>query len=223
MHIERSYENGWRQIRLVVFGMIYAIVMAGGRGTRLKTPVEKPLFKLHDKPLIKYVLDNLNSSKLVEKIIIATSPNTPETSEYIKNFNHEILDTPGVDYLHDLSFILDYFENKSSEDILLFINADLPFIDGACIDYILESYFECQKEALSTLIPVCIFEDLNLKYEYEYNGLVPVGVNILKSINKVQDEHQLIIEKEELAFNINTLQDAEIANKYTFKYNEKNI
>ena len=36
--------------------MIYAIVMAGGRGTRLKVDVEKPLFKLHGKPLIKYVL-----------------------------------------------------------------------------------------------------------------------------------------------------------------------
>ncbi|WP_296862053.1 NTP transferase domain-containing protein [uncultured Methanobrevibacter sp.] len=85
--------------------MIYGIVMAGGRGTRLKTPVEKPLFRLHNKPLIKYVLDNLNSSKLVEKIIIATSPNTPKTVDYIKNFNHEILDTPGVDYIHDLSMI----------------------------------------------------------------------------------------------------------------------
>ena len=34
----------------MVFVMIYAIVMAGGRGTRLKTPVEKPLFKLQNKP-----------------------------------------------------------------------------------------------------------------------------------------------------------------------------
>ena len=207
----------------MVFVMIYAIVMAGGRGTRLKTPVEKPLFKLQNKPLIKYVLDNLDSSKLIEKIIIATSPNTPKTSDYIENFNYDILDTPGVDYINDLSFILDYFENISGDDILLFINADLPFINGVCIDYILKSYFKSQKEALSTFIPVSVFEDLNLDYEYEYNGLVPVGVNILKSINKIQDDYQLIIEKEELAFNINTLQDAEIADKYTFKYNEKNI
>ena len=194
--------------------------MAGGRGTRLKTPVEKPLFKLHDKALIKYVLDNLNSSKLIDKIIIATSPNTPETREYIKDFDHEILDTPGIDYLHDLSFILDYFEEKSPEDILLFINADLPFIGGDCIDFILNSYFKSKKEALSTLIPVGIFEKLKLKYEYEYHGLVPVGVNILRSINKVQDEFQLVLDREELAFNINTLQDADVANKYTFKYNE---
>ena len=194
--------------------------MAGGRGTRLKTPVEKPLFKLHDKPLIKYVLDNLNSSRSIEKIIIATSPNTPETRAYIENFNHEILDTPGVDYLHDLSFILDYFEAKSSKDILLFINADLPFIGGPCIDYIMDSYFESGKEALSTYVPVSIFDDLNLKYEYEYNGLVPVGVNILKSVNRIQDECQLILNEEDLAFNINTLQDANVACEYTFKYNE---
>ena len=194
--------------------------MAGGRGTRLKTPVEKPLFKLHNEPLIKYVLDNLNSSKSVEKIIIATSPNTPKTSDYIKNFSYEILDTPGVDFVHDLSFILDFFESKSREDILLFINADLPFISGKCIDYIINSYFESQKEALSTLIPVTIFENLNLEYEYEYKGLVPAGVNILRSINRVQDEHQLVLNKEELAFNINTLQDADAANKYTFKYDE---
>lgn len=200
--------------------MIYAIVMAGGRGTRLKTPVEKPLFKLQNKALIKYVLDNLDSSKLVEKIIIATSPNTPETSEYIRDFDYDILDTPGIDYIHDLSFILDYFEKKSPEDILLFINADLPFIWGDCIDFILNSYFKSKKEALSTLIPVDIFERLNLKYEYEYKGLVPVGVNILRSVNRIQDEYQLVLDREELAFNINTLQDADVANKYTFKYNE---
>lgn len=56
--------------------MIYAIVMAGGRGTRLKVDVEKPLFKLHGKPLIKYVLDNISSSKLVEDVVIAVSPHT---------------------------------------------------------------------------------------------------------------------------------------------------
>ena len=205
--------------------MIYAILMAGGRGTRLKVPFEKPLFKLHDKPLIKYVIDNVNQSRLIDKLIIAVSPNTIETTKYLISLegDFEILDTSGKDYLTDLSYILEYFEKKSKEDILLFINADLPFINGVCIDYILKSYFKSQKEALSTFIPVSVFEDLNLAYEYEYNGLVPVGVNILKSINKIQDDYQLIIEKEELAFNINTLQDAEIADKYTFKYNEKNI
>ena len=92
----------------------------------------------------------------------------------------------------------------------------MPFISGECIDYILEYYFKSGRDALSTLIPVGIFEDLGLEYEFEYKGLVPVGVNILKSINKIQDETQLVIEKEELAFNINTLQDAGIADRLYF-------
>ena len=199
--------------------MIYAILMAGGRGTRLKVPCEKPLFELCDKPLIKYVIDNLNSSKLIDKIVIAVSPHTPETTQYLMSLegNFEILDTSGDDYLTDLSFILDYFEKKSSEDTLLFINADLPFISTKTIDCVLECYFESDKDALSTLVPVEIFKELGLNYSYEFHGNVPSGLNVLRSVNIVQDEDQLIIPKKELALNINTLLDSKVAEKF---YNE---
>ena len=202
--------------------MIYAILMAGGRGTRLKVPEEKPLFKLHDKPLIKYVLDNLNSSKLIDEIIIAVSPNTSETTKYLKSLDGDfkILPTSGEDYLKDLSYILDYFEKHSSEDILIFINADLPFISCETIDYVLDYYLKSDKDALSVVVPVEIFENLGLDFEYEYKGCVPSGLNVLKSKNIVQDENQLVIDKVELALNINTIPDSEIAEKLYFKYYE---
>ena len=200
--------------------MIYAILMAGGMGTRLKVPVEKPLFKLHDKPLIKYVIDNLKASKLIDEIVIAVSPNTVETTGYLESLNDEfrILDTSGKDYLTDLSFILDYFEKISSEDTLLFINADLPFISTETIDYVLEYYSNSTKDALSILVPVEIFEDLGLNYSYEFNGNVPSGLNVLRSVNIVQDEDQLVIPKVELALNINTIPDSEIAEKLYKEY-----
>ncbi len=200
--------------------MIYAILMAGGMGTRLKVPCEKPLFKLHDKPLIKYVLDNLNSSKLIDKIVIAVSHHTPETTDYLKSLNmdFQILDTSGDSYLDDLSYILDYFEKKSDKDSLLFINADLPFISTQIIDYVLEYYLGCGKDALSTLVPVEIFEELGLNYSYEFDGLVPSGLNVLRSINIVQDEDQLVIPKRELALNINTLLDSQVAEKLYKEY-----
>ena len=202
------------------FVMIYAILMAGGMGTRLKVPVEKPLFKLHDKPLIKYVIDNLKASKLIDEIVIAVSPNTVETTRYLESLDEEfrILDTSGKDYLTDLSFILDCFEKKSSEDTLLFINADLPFISTETIDYVLEFYSNSNKDALSILVPVEIFEDLGLNYSYEFNGNVPSGLNVLKSVNIVQDEDQLVIPKVELALNINTIPDSEIAEKLYKEY-----
>lgn len=200
--------------------MIYAILMAGGMGTRLEVPCEKPLFKLCNKPLIKYVIENLNASKLIDKIVIAVSHHTRETEEYLNSLDEDfqILDTSGDDYLTDLSFILDYFEKESSEDILLFINADLPFISTETIDCVLEYYLSSDKDALSTLVPVEIFEDLGLEYSYEFNGLVPSGLNVLRSANIVQDENQLVIPKRELALNINTLLDSKVAEKLYKEY-----
>ena len=200
--------------------MIYAILMAGGMGTRLKVPEEKPLFKLRDKPLIKYVIDNLNASKLIDEIVIAVSPNTGKTTEYLRSLdgNFKILDTSGKDYLKDLSYILDYFEKNSKKDILLFINADLPFISTETIDYVLDYYLKSDKDALSVLVPVEVYEDLGLEYSYEFDGKVPSGLNILRSENIIQDENQLVLSKVELALNINTIPDSEIAEKLYSKY-----
>ena len=194
--------------------------MAGGMGTRLKVPEEKPLFKLHDKPLIKYVLDNLKSSKSIDEIVVAVSPNTRQTTEYLKSLNDNfiILDTSGDDYLKDLSYILDYFEEKSKEDILLFINADLPFISTETIDYVIDYYMNDDNDALSVIVPVEVFEALGLEYSYEFNGCVPSGLNILRSENIIQDETQLVLDKVELALNINTIPDSEIAEKLYSEY-----
>ena len=200
--------------------MIYAILMAGGMGTRLDVPEEKPLFKLHGRPLIRYVVDNLKSSGMIDEIVVAVSPNTPETAKYLESLDSDltILDTSGEDYLKDLSYILDYFERKSKKDILLFINADLPFISTETIDYVLNYYLGDDNDALSVIVPVEVFEKLGLKYSYEFNGCVPSGLNILRSENIIQDETQLILKKVELALNINTIPDSEIAEKLYFRY-----
>lgn len=200
--------------------MIYAILMAGGMGTRLKVPEEKPLFKLHDKPLIKYVIDNLKSSKLIDKIVIAVSPNTPKTTGYLESLHDDflILDTSGEDYLKDLSYILEYFEKKSKKDILLFINADLPFISTETIDYVINYYLDNDNDALSVIVPVEVFDELGLKYSYEFNGCVPSGLNILRSENIIQEETQLLLSKVELALNINTIPDSKIAEKLYEEY-----
>lgn len=205
--------------------MIYAIVMAGGRGTRLKVDVEKPLFKLHGKPLIKYVLDNISSSKLVEDVVIAVSSHTQETTKYLEslNGNFQILDTSGIDYLNDLSYILTLFEAESKNDILLFINADLPFISGETIDFVLTKYLESAKDSLSTQVPVEIFKKLDLEYSYEFKGSVPSGLNVLRSVNEIQEEEQLILPKIELALNINTLKDSIVAEKFYQAFINKTI
>ena len=110
-----------------------------------------------------------------------------------------------------------YFEKKSKDDTLLFINADLPFICAETIDDVLNHYFKSDKDALSVLVPVEIFEELGLDYSYEFDGNVPSGLNILRSENIIQEESNIVIPKVELALNINTLLDSKVAEKL---YNE---
>lgn len=190
--------------------------MSGGRGTRLNLPIEKPLFKLCKKPLIKYVVDNLTNSKYIDKVFIATSPHTPKTADFIEGLNRDIfiLNTPGNGYMDDLGFILDFFESQSKDDTLLFINSDLPLVSSDTIDYALEVYSSRGEDALSVSVPVSVFEELGLEYSYEFEGLVPSGMNILRSENIVQEEYNLTIPKRELAINVNTLNDAGMAEKF---------
>lgn len=105
----------------------------------------------------------------------------------------------------------------------MFINADLPFVSGETIDFILNNYLESSKDSLSAQVPVEIFKKLDLKYSYEFNGVVPSGVNVLRSVNEIQDEDQLILPKIELALNINTLKDSIVAEKFYQAFINKTI
>jgi len=59
-----------------------AVVMAGGRGSRMKSSDEKLLLHYKKKPLILHVIDALDASKCFDKIIAITSPNSPKTHDF---------------------------------------------------------------------------------------------------------------------------------------------
>ncbi|OWT33231.1 hypothetical protein BGI41_03485 [Methanobrevibacter sp. 87.7] len=206
--------------------MIIALIMAGGLGTRLNSNIEKPLFKFNNKHLIDYVLENISLSDLIDKIVVAVSSNTLNTKNYLINnhfacFNNSFndydkfyLNTPGKGYLNDLSYILSIFEKISKNNIILIINADLPFIKSDIIDYVIAKYLEFDKPSLSVQIPVEVYKKYNVSYNnYEFNGFVPSGLNILKSENSIQEQTDLIMDDIRLAFNLNSIDDVDIAYK----------
>ena len=203
--------------------------MAGGKGLRLKSDIEKPLYPLNDKPLMSYVLDNIKESELIEKTVVAVSPNAPNTKEFLINELHfssfdssfydsdkndYYLDTLGKGFVEDLSKILEVFESRSKDDIMIFINADLPLVGADILDEILNYYLSQDKPALSVSVPFEIFDEYGINYSYEFNGKVPSGINILRSENVVQDEELLIIPRYELIFNVNTIETAILTNKF---------
>jgi adenosylcobinamide-phosphate guanylyltransferase len=187
--------------------MVTDLIMAGDKGTRMGYKEEKPLVKINEKPMIQYIIDALENSKNVDEIIVATSKNTPETTEFLKKQGIKTIITPGKDYVHDLGLILSNFRMS---DILLTITADLPLITPDIIDDIISKYERSSKPAMSVMVPVDIFEEYGLKPTSVFDNLVPSGLNILRGINKTQNEEVLIISKIELALNINTCEDIKL-------------
>ena len=190
--------------------MVIALVMAGGKGTRMKFHHEKPLTTVRGKPLIQYVLDALQDSSLVDKILVATSPQTPETALFVKEIasdRHEIgvLATPGAGYIEDLSFALS--RDDFADEIILTITSDLPLITGSIIDQVLEEYQKSPKPAMSVMVPVEIFCEHGLQPSLVLEKVVPSGLNILRGKDTEQDEEVLVLGKIELALNINSPED----------------
>lgn len=190
--------------------MVTALIMAGGKGTRMELDVEKPLVEINGKPMIQYVIDALENADNVDDIVVATSENTPETETFLKEINIKTIKTPGKGYVQDLSFIISNFK---LDDILLTITADLPLVKSDIIDYVLDEYEKSKEPAMSVLVPLHVFEKYSIKPTMTFENLVPSGLNILKSINKTQDEKVLIIGRIELALNINTYEDIKLLKK----------
>ena len=196
---------------------VTALVMAGGRGTRMKLHGEKPLIRVGGKAMIEYVINALRRAKKVDDIVVAVSKHTPKTAERMRELSIKVLETPGEGYVSDIQ----YATKKMKLGKVLTISADLPLITSEIIDYTVEYYERCGKPALAVMSPIRVYEELGLKpeYRFEVEGKIvsPIGLNIVDS-EKIDEpeieEEALILNDEELAININTIEDLKIAEQW---------
>jgi adenosylcobinamide-phosphate guanylyltransferase len=65
------------------------IVMAGGKGSRMKLAEEKLLLQFK-KPLILQVAEAMTDSGCFSKIIFVTSPNSPKTKQLLQKNNYQV-------------------------------------------------------------------------------------------------------------------------------------
>jgi adenosylcobinamide-phosphate guanylyltransferase len=200
-----------------------ALVMAGGKGTRMLISEEKPLLRVAGKPIIEHVLTALKKSKKVSSIVIAVSDYTPKTAQLMRQFEVSVIKTPGKGYVSDLGYAV----RTLSLQTVLAIGADFPMITAEVVDAIVKDYERCGKPALSVVVSMETKEQLGLegKYGFEFNGkmVVPAGINMIdgERIDEEElDEEIYVSNQKEVAININTVQELKIAEdlfKKTFK------
>jgi len=193
-----------------------ALVMAGGRGNRMALSEEKPLLRVGGRPMIEYVISALRDSKGVEEIVVAVSQHTPETAKLMKRYPVKILKTPGEGYVSDMRYAV----GKLKLDTVLTISADLPLITGEIVDQIIERYRQCCKPALTVVVPIETKDKLGLGGEYVLEAgnkrLVPAGINVIdgRRVDEGELEEEIyVIDREEVAVNVNTPNDLKIAQR----------
>lgn len=176
-----------------------ALVMAGGKGTRLDAG-EKPLYEIGGVPMVDRVLRALTNSE-VDETFVVTSPHTPETAAHV---SAPVVRTPGNGYVDDLQAALEEVGRP-----VLTVTADLPLLTGSVLDRIID---ETGVASTTVCVPVEVPRQLGATVDrtMEADGrtVVPTGVNLVGTTDRTET---LIMQEPELAVNVNRPRDARVA------------
>jgi bifunctional UDP-N-acetylglucosamine pyrophosphorylase / glucosamine-1-phosphate N-acetyltransferase len=138
----------------------YAVVMAAGRGTRMRSPWPKPLHDLAGRPMILYVLDALPSEDLAATIVVVghgaeqvervLSQQAPATLPVRFAQQHKLRGT-GHAVMVALSSLAD--ENLYPEGDVLILPGDAPLLRQSTIHSLLRAH-QASSAALTILTAV---------------------------------------------------------------------
>ena len=185
--------------------------MAGGLGTRLKMG-EKPMVRLLGRPLIDWVTSALGES-IIDRVFVAATSSVPETMRWAEEEGLDVVETPGEGYVPDMIYAV---EEAGIDEPVLIVMADLPLLRGDVLNGIIKVYYEVSEPALSVHVPLEIYRRIGTKPDalFNYRGrfIVPSGVNILlgSRIRFEQEDYHLILDRIELAVNVNSPGDLAI-------------
>lgn len=204
---------------------VSALIMAGGKGKRFSSGVEKPLAPFFGKPLLEWVVRAVQSASKVSDFYVVTSLNTPKTEEKCLREGLRVIRTDGRGYHQDLKQAIIKGELYHA---VLTVSSDLPALTGSFLDKIISIYESCGKSALTVLVPIerCKEVGLSTPSLYKYKGVTYAvsGVNVLdgaKIFEREMDEETIILEDIEAVININSYEDLKNAEKYLLSINRR--
>jgi GTP:adenosylcobinamide-phosphate guanylyltransferase len=179
-----------------------ALIMAGGRGTRLGCN-EKPLALLNGRPLISYVIDAFSGYE----VLVATSDNTPYTKNWCRALGIEVVRSDGEGYCEDLFSIVRELEEKAP---LFTSSSDLPTVSRALIEEIRSAFWHSRRESCSVWTPVSVYDNLGLgrpdSCDIGHVVAVASGLNIIdgRILERAQTELQYLTKEPDCLVNLNT-------------------
>jgi adenosylcobinamide-phosphate guanylyltransferase len=205
--------------------LIAAVVMCGGRSSRMQQQqqqggIEKPLLKVDGVAMVERVISALASSNRFDRIIAAVSPNTPKTNEFLKSKGIETIETAGKGYSQDLSDLL----TKLKPQKVMVIPGDIPLLNSQIVNEILNTIIDdngrqAQEEpAISIILDKEFVQGMGVKPSIVLtNQYCHSGVTIFNTITvgdtEPLKERYLVMNRKEIALNVNTKEELELAEK----------
>jgi adenosylcobinamide-phosphate guanylyltransferase len=193
-----------------------AVVMAGGKGSRLAVSEEKPLLSVGGKPVVACVLEALLNAKRVDSVVVAVSCRTPKTASFVRGFPVRVVVTPGEGYIPDMQFVV----KELGLGVVLAVVSDLPLITSAVVDDVVERYELCGKPALTVAVPIATKKKLGAGVDYAFEEcgemVVPTGINVIDGTRidgGWMEQEVYVLDKDEVAVNVNTAEELRLAER----------
>ena len=144
--------------------MVYAGILAGGVGSRMKSDIPKQFILINDKPIIIYTIEKFLIVNEIDKVIVAVGGNyinyTKELIDAYLDTDKVIVIEGGKNRSESLLNLCNYI-GSSSSDILLSHDACRPFVSERIIEdniRLLSRY-----DAVGTFVPLvdslAVFEE----------------------------------------------------------------
>ena len=137
--------------------MLKSVILAAGKGTRMKSETPKVLHTIFDKALVGYVIDAVNGTGLADENFIIVGHKAERVEEYIKsNYSNArtVLQSPQLGTGHAVSMVVPYLEDFDGE--LIILCGDTPVITAGTLKEFVE-YHKHKKSDLTVMS--AIFEN----------------------------------------------------------------
>ncbi len=123
--------------------MIKSIILAAGKGTRMKSETPKVLHTIFDKTLVGYVIEAVNKTGLVDENFVIVGHQAERVEEFINN-NYDnaktVLQSPQLGTGHAVSMVLPYLNDFEGEVIILC--GDTPLITEQTLKEFIETHHD---------------------------------------------------------------------------------
>jgi adenosylcobinamide-phosphate guanylyltransferase len=192
--------------------------MAGGKGSRMGLPTEKPMLPFLGKPLLDWVAEAVLNAKNVSEFYVITSSNTPKTEQHCRENGWKPVHTDAKGDHNDLKQAI---RSLGWMGPVLTMPSDDPAITGPILDKVINEFEASGKEFLAVFVPIEKRQSLGLSISStdEYRGVwyAVSGVNVIngeKTLGEGKIETAALITEEiQVVLNVNTTKDFEVAEK----------